>query len=116
MLVNFAHRTPGLSYKNNPRLSSFSLSPQGAPFLLPNFDLPFFLQWQKTERKPPMESVISELIIILMAGMLAALLGFSMLLCAMILDDRHDAAARAVALRGSGARVVALRGSGALAT
>ena len=49
-----------------------------------------------------MEGVISELIIILMARMLAALLGFSMLLCAMILDDRHDAAARAVALRGTG--------------
>ena len=49
-----------------------------------------------------MEDVISELIRILMSGLLAALLGFSMLLCAMILDDRHDAAARAVALRGIG--------------
>ena len=49
-----------------------------------------------------MEDVISELILVLIAGLLAALLGFSMLLCAMILDDRHDAAARAVALRGIG--------------
>ena len=63
-----------------------------------------------------MEDVISELILVLIAGLLAALLGFSMLLCAMILDDRHDAAARAVALRGSGARAVALRGSGAPST
>ena len=49
-----------------------------------------------------MEDVSSELILILIVGLLAALLGFSMLLCAMILDDRHDAAARAVALRGTG--------------
>ena len=49
-----------------------------------------------------MEDVISELIPILMSGLLAAFLGFSMLLCAMILDDRHDAAAQAVALRGTG--------------
>jgi hypothetical protein len=40
-----------------------------------------------------MEDVIPELITILLAGMLAALVGFSLLLCAMILDDRRDAAA-----------------------
>ena len=33
---------------------------------------------------------------------LAALLGVSVLLCAMILDDRRDAAARVLALRGGG--------------
>ena len=49
-----------------------------------------------------MEDMSSELILILIVWLLAALLGFSMLLCAMILDDRHDAAARAVALRGTG--------------
>ena len=40
--------------------------------------------------------------VILMCGGLAALLGLSMLLCAMILDDRRDAAARVLALRGGG--------------
>ena len=49
-----------------------------------------------------MEDVISELILVLIAGLLAALLGFSMLLCAMILDDLHDAVARAVIIRGTG--------------
>ena len=34
--------------------------------------------------------------------LLAALLGFSMLLSAMILDDLHDAVARAVIIRGTG--------------
>ena len=40
--------------------------------------------------------------VVLMCGGLATLLGFSMLLCAMILDDRRDAAARVLALRGGG--------------
>ena len=53
-----------------------------------------------------MEDVISELILVLIARLLAALLGFSMLLCAMILDDRHDAAARAVTLRGTGGAAI----------
>ena len=35
----------------------------------------------------------------LVCGGLATLLGFSVLLCAMILDDRRDAAARVLALR-----------------
>ena len=45
----------------------------------------------------------SELLTILLAGMLAALIGGSVLLCAMILDDCRDAAAREAAggqLRG----------------
>ena len=39
---------------------------------------------------------------VLVCGGLATLLGASVLLCAMILDDRHDAAARVLALRGGG--------------
>ena len=37
---------------------------------------------------------------VLVCGGLATLLGFSVLLCAMILDDRRDAAARVLTLRG----------------
>ena len=52
------------------------------------------------------EALIAEVMrdwyMILMCGGLAALLGFSVLLCAMILDDRRDAAARVLDLRGSG--------------
>ena len=44
-----------------------------------------------------MAGVGSELLTILMAGMLAALVGGSLLLCAMILDDRQDATAREAA-------------------
>ena len=39
---------------------------------------------------------------ILVCGGLATLLWFSVLLCAMVLDDRRDAAARVLALRGGG--------------
>ena len=39
---------------------------------------------------------------ILVWGGLVTLLGLSMLLCAMILDDRRDPAARVLALRGGG--------------
>ena len=39
---------------------------------------------------------------VLMCGGLAALLGFIVLLCVMILDDRRDAAARVLALRSGG--------------
>ena len=39
---------------------------------------------------------------ILMCGGLAALLGLSVLLCAMILDECRDAVARVLALRGGG--------------
>jgi hypothetical protein len=49
-----------------------------------------------------MAEVMPDWFMILMCGGLAALLGFSVLLCAMILDDRRDAAARVLALRGSG--------------
>ena len=43
--------------------------------------------------------------VVLVCGGLATLLGFSVLLCAMILDDRRDAAARVLALRGGGDHV-----------
>ena len=49
-----------------------------------------------------MAEVMPDWYMILMCGGLAALLGFSMLLCVMILDDRRDAAARVLALRGGG--------------
>ena len=49
-----------------------------------------------------MAEVVPDWYMILVCGGLAALLGFSVLLCAMILDDRRDAAARVLALRGGG--------------
>ena len=49
-----------------------------------------------------MAEVMSDWYVILMCGRLAALLGFSVLLCVMILDDRRDAATRVLALRGGG--------------
>ena len=45
-----------------------------------------------------MMEVMPDWYVILMCGGLATLLGFSVLLCAMILDDRRDAAARVLAL------------------
>ena len=47
-----------------------------------------------------MAEVMPDWYTILLCGGLAALLGFSVLLCVMILDDRRDAAARVLALRG----------------
>ena len=49
-----------------------------------------------------MAGVMPDWCMILLCGGLAELLGFSVLLCAMILDDRRDAAARVFALRGGG--------------
>ena len=49
-----------------------------------------------------MAEVMPDWYMILMCRGLAALLGFSVLLCAMILDDRRDAAARVLALCGGG--------------
>ena len=40
-----------------------------------------------------MAEVVPDWYVILLCGGLAALLGFSVLLCVMILDDRRDAAA-----------------------
>ena len=49
-----------------------------------------------------MVGVVPDWYMILVCGGLAALLGFSVILCAMIYDDRCDAAARVLALRGGG--------------
>ena len=49
-----------------------------------------------------MAEVTPDWYVVLMCGGLATLLGFSVLLCAMILDDRRDAATRVLALRGVG--------------
>ena len=47
-----------------------------------------------------MAEVMLDWYVVLLCGGLATLLGLSVLLCAMILDDRCDAAARVLALRG----------------
>ena len=49
-----------------------------------------------------MVEVVPDWYVILVCGGLAAVLGLSVLLCAMILDDRCDAAAQVLALRGGG--------------
>ena len=49
-----------------------------------------------------MAEVMPDWYVILMCGGLAALLGFSVLLCMMILDDRRDVSARVLALCGGG--------------
>ena len=45
-----------------------------------------------------MDEAVPDWYVILVCGGLAAVLGLSVLLCAMILDDRRDAAARVLAL------------------
>ena len=52
-----------------------------------------------------MAEVVPDWYVILVCEGLVALLGFSVLLCAMILDDRRDAAARVLPLRGGGDHV-----------
>ena len=49
-----------------------------------------------------MAEVMPDWYMILVCRGLATLLGLSVLLCVMILDDRRDAAARVLALRGGG--------------
>ena len=49
-----------------------------------------------------MAEVMPDWYVVLLCGGLATLLGFSVLLCAMILDDRRDAAARVLDLCGGG--------------
>ena len=49
-----------------------------------------------------MAETVPDWYVILVCGGLAAVLGLSVLLCAMILDDRRDAAARVLALCGGG--------------
>ena len=47
-----------------------------------------------------MAAVVPDWYVILLCGGLAAVLGLSVLLCTMILDDCRDVAARVLALRG----------------
>ena len=49
-----------------------------------------------------MAEVMPDWYVVLVCGGLATLLEFSVLPCAMILDDRRDAASRVLALRGGG--------------
>ena len=49
-----------------------------------------------------MAETVPDWYVILVCGGLAAVLGLSVLLCTMILDDRRDAATRVLALRGGG--------------
>ena len=49
-----------------------------------------------------MAEVMPDWYVILMCGGLVILLGLFVLLCVMILDDRRDAAARVLVLRGGG--------------
>ena len=49
-----------------------------------------------------MAEAVPDWYVILVCGGLATVLGLSVLLCAMILNDRRDAAARVLALRGGG--------------
>ena len=49
-----------------------------------------------------MAEAVPDWYVILVCGGLAAVLGLSVLLCAMIYDDRCDATARKLALRGGG--------------
>ena len=49
-----------------------------------------------------MAGAVPDWYVILVCGGLATVLGLSVLLCAMIFDDRRDAAARVLALRGGG--------------
>ena len=49
-----------------------------------------------------MAEAMPDWFVILICGGLATLLGLSVLLCAMILDDHRHAAAQVLALRGGG--------------
>ena len=49
-----------------------------------------------------MAEVMPDWYVVLLCGGLATLLGFSVLLCAMILNNHRDAATRVLALRGGG--------------
>ncbi len=87
-LVDLAHRTPISGYKMIAvLLSSSSLLLAGA------------------RAEALMAEAMPDWYVVLVCGGLAVLLGFSVLLCAMILDDRRDAAARVLALRGGGDHV-----------
>src|SRR3954465_4772490 len=94
--MDFAHRTPISSYKRTEVLLSSSSHLASLLLLLPS--PPFLFAGARDEAL--MAEVMPDWYMILMCGGLAALLGFSVLLCVMILDDRRDAATRVLALRG----------------
>ena len=70
-------------------------------FLLLLLPSPPFL-FTEAQDEALMAGAVPDWYVILVCRGLAALLGLSVLLWAMILDDRRDAAARVLALRGGG--------------
>ena len=92
--MDSAHRTPISSYKTTEVLL---LPPLTWPLLLL---LSFVFAGARVEAR--MAEVMPDWCMVLVCVGLAALLGVSALLCSMILDDRRDAAARVLALRGGG--------------
>ena len=93
VFLDLAHRTPDWGYKTaaGSLLSTYLSHPASLLLLL------LFLLVAGARGKVQMEGLGSELITILLAGMLAALIYGSLLLCAMLLDDCQDAAAREAA-------------------
>ena len=84
-----AIKRPRCSYFNfAPGLASLSSSPR----------FPF----TGARDEAPMAETVPDWYMILVCGGLAAVLGLSVLLCAMIFDDRRGVAARLLALRGGG--------------
>ena len=100
-LVDLAHRTPISSYKTIVVLLSSPSHLASLLLLLPS--PPLLLAGARAEAL--MAEAMPDWYVVLVCGGLAVLLGFSVLLCAMILDDRRDAAARVLALRGGGDHV-----------
>lgn len=94
-LVDFAHRTPSSSYKT-AEVSPSSSSHLASLFLLLLPPFPVY----KSSGGALMAEAMPDWFAILVCGGLEKLLGLSVLLCAMILDDRRDAAAQVLALRG----------------
>ena len=97
-LVDFAHRTLISSYEMTEVLLSSSSHLASLLLLLPA--PPFLFAGARDET--PMAETVPDWYMILVCGGLAAVLGLSVLLCAMIYDDRCDASARVLALRGGG--------------
>ena len=97
-LVDLAHRTPISSYKTIVVLLSSSSHLASLLLILPS--PPLLLAGARDEAL--MAEAMPDWYVVLVCGGLATLLGFSVLLCAMILDDRRDAAVRVLALRDGG--------------
>ena len=95
-MVDLAHRTPISGYKmiavflpSSSHLASFLLLHPSPPLLLAG-----------ARYEALMAEAMPDWYVVLVCGGLAVPLGLSVLLCAMILDDRRDATARVLALRG----------------